>query len=252
MNAVIGPDECVRRLRSDAERMATCLATGDLAAPVAACPGWDLRRLGQHLAFIHRWAAHAVLHREPPAADTIAEPEPTASGSDLADWLRAGADALADLLATTPPDDPTWHPFTVEQRAWVWSRRQMMETAVHRWDAEVATTGNSDLDPLLAVTGITEYLELGLPRVLTGVPFPAPSLHIHCTDGDLPSGAGEWIVWTDDGEYRLAAEHRKGDAALRGRAADLLLVLMGRAERSTIDIVGDPAAAGAWLDLPGW
>ena len=55
----------------------------------------------------------------------------------------------------------------------------------------------------------------------------------------------------DDGEYRFAPEHRTGDAALRGTAADLLLVLMGRAPRSSIDLVGDSEAADAWLGLPG-
>jgi hypothetical protein len=81
---------------------------------------------------------------------------------------------------------------------------------------------------------------------------PSTSLHVHCTDGGLDPGAGEWIVWSEDGEYRFAHEHRKGDAALRGPAADLLLVLMGRADRTSLDVVGDPAAAAAWLDLPGW
>ena len=39
---------------------------------------------------------------------------------------------------------------------------------------------------------------------------------------------------------------------LRGPAADLWLVLMGRLDRREVDIVGDPAAADAWLDLPDW
>lgn len=168
--------------------------------------------------------------------------------------MRTGADALATVLESLPADGPTWHPFSIERQAWVWSRRQMMETAVHRWDAETAALGSSDVDSRLAATGLAEYFELGLPRVLQReqVATPATSLHVHCTDDELPAGSGEWIVWSEDGEYQLSAEHRKGDAALRGNAADLLLVLMGRADRSTLDIVGDRAAAAAWLDLPGW
>lgn len=74
---------------------------------------------------------------------------------------------------------------------------------------------------------------------------------MHCTDDDLADGAGEWIMWNEDGEYRMATEHRTGDAALRGLAADLLLVLMGRVDRSSIVVVGDATAADVWLDLPG-
>ena len=64
--------------------------------------------------------------------------------------------------------------------------------------------------------------------------------------------SGEWLVWSDNGSYRMLPVHDKGDAALRGPAADIWLVLMGRLDRSEVDIVGDPAAADAWLDLPDW
>ena len=46
--------------------------------------------------------------------------------------------------------------------------------------------------------------------------------------------------------------HDKGDAAIRGPAADIWLLLMGRLDRSKLDVVGDASAAAAWLDLPNW
>jgi len=254
VNDVIDVSEQREHLRADAARLASCLETDALDTPIAACPGWDLRKLGVHTGFVHRWATLAIETATAPDASLIEEPEPDATGDELGAWIRAGAEELVVALEATSADDPTWHPFPVEQRAWVWTRGQMVETAMHRWDAEVAARGRSDLDSALAATGIAEFFELGLPRILQRetAQLPTTSLHVHCTDDDLPAAAGEWIVWTDDGEYRLAAEHRKGDAALRGSASDLLLVLMGRASRSTLDIVGDPAAAAAWLDLPGW
>jgi uncharacterized protein (TIGR03083 family) len=254
MNALLHLDQRLAQLQSDAERIATCAEAADLRASVAGCPGWNVRDLVAHVGFIHRWATHALNSSAPPPPDAIAGADPDATPEELGGWLRIGSQLLVEVLAATPPDADTWHPFPIERKAWVWSRRQMMETAVHRWDAEEATKGSSELTAGLAAVGIGEYLEIGLPRVLKrdNVDPPTASLHVHCTDDGFAGGAGEWVVWSDEGDYRMEAVHRKGDAALRGRAADLLLVLMGRADRATIDVIGDPAAAAAWLDLPGW
>ena len=241
-------DPYLSSIRSDVDRMARTAREGDLNAPVDACPGWDLRELIAHTGAVHRWATTAIVGGEAPAAVEYAFPPPAAPGAELGTWLLDGAGTLIASLETRQPEDPTWHPFGLEQQMWVWARRQAQETMIHRWDAEIAAFGASSLEPAAAVEGIAEFFDLALPRVFVreSVAVPASSLHVHCTDRD-----GEWIAWNDDGEYRLAAEHRKGDAAVRGSAADLLLVLMGRAGPSCIEIVGDPRAADAWLGLPG-
>ena len=106
----------------------------------------------------------------------------------------------------------------------------------------------------LAVEGIHECLEVGYLRSTKrdDLSFPTSSLHIHCTDDDLEAGSGEWLLRVVDGDYVLTTEHAKGDAAIRGRAEDVLLALMERRDVSTLDIVGDPEAADAWLALPAW
>ena len=246
-------DSCLEAIRDDSARMAACAEHGDLDAPVAGCPGWDLRKLIVHTGFIHRWATHAIQNAAPAQHGDVREPSDDADGEELGAWTRLGAGVLVDVLADTPADADTWHPFPVEQKAWVWSRRQAMETMVHRWDAEVTTHGSSDLTPECAATGLAEFFDMLLPRTLgrEGTPAPATSLHVHCTDEGLADGSGEWIVWGEDGEYRMDAVHRKGDAALRGTAADLLLAVMGRTDTATLELIGDPAVASAWLDLPG-
>lgn len=246
-------DSYLEAIRDDSARIAACAEQGDLDAPVAGCPGWDLRKLVAHTGFIHRWATHAVQNAAPAERGDVSEPNPNATGEELGAWMRLGASVLVDVLAATPIDADTWHPFPAEQQAWVWSRRQAMETMVHRWDAEVTVLGASDLDPDRAATGLAEYFEMLLPRTLSreGTPVPSVSLHVHCTDDGLADGSGEWIVWGDDGEYRMEAVHRKGDAALRGDAADLLLAVMGRIDTSPLDLVGDPNTVSAWLALPG-
>ena len=246
-------DGRLSHLSSDSDRLAACLETGDIAVPVASCPGWDLQRLAIHVGGVHRWATLAIQSSAPPTSRGD-RPDDDVDGAQLATWLRAGSDALADVLASTPPRGDTWHPFPAEQIAWIWSRRLMIETALHRWDAETAVHDATIIDPAVAAVGIGEYFHLGVPRILesAGLAAPAASLHVHCTDESLPDGSGEWIIENIDGEYRVEAAHRHGDAALRGHADQLLLVLHGRADRSTLDIVGNPDAAGSWLDLPGW
>ena len=217
------------------------------------CPEWDLRTLVTHLGFVHRWAATAAATAEPPTRDAFEMPPKDLATAELAAWLRTGADQLCQTLSTVDLAGPTWHPFPLEQVARIWPRRQMIETAVHRCDAELAVGIDPQLDASVAAVGLQEFFELALPRVFDreGVAVPTHSLHLHCTDDDLPDGSGEWIVWGDDGALKVEAVHRKGDAALRGSASDLLLVMTGRRDRACLDVVGDTVAVEAWLDLPG-
>ncbi|MET0911427.1 MAG: maleylpyruvate isomerase family mycothiol-dependent enzyme [Ilumatobacteraceae bacterium] len=244
-------------IRADTERMAAAYEAGPTDAAVAACPGWDVRDLVEHMAYIHRWAGFAVRHGRPPEPGDV---DVAAEDADLAAWLRAGGNTLADDLAAADPQADTWHVFPAEQKMWVWARRQAQETAMHRWDAETATGGRSSLDPVLAANGVEEYLELGLPRVLIreSVTPPESTLHLRATDvasdWTITSEAGVCTVQARVGEAaaETAAEVPSGEAALHGTAESLLLVLMGRADRAAIEIVGDPAVADEWLSLPGW
>jgi len=248
---VTWPDH-IASIRSDTERMAAAYEAGPIDAPVAGCPGWDVRRLVEHMAYIHRWAGFAVLNGRAPQDGEVAIPpaDGDETGIDLAAWLRAGGRKLADDLAASDPEDDTWHVFPAERKMWVWARRQAQETAMHRWDAETATTGESSLDPLIAADGVQEYLELGLPRVLSreGVSAPGTALHLHCTD--VP---GDWVLSSVGGTCSVqAGSDAPSDAALHGTAESLILVLMGRADRSSIEILGDAAVVDEWLSLPGW
>ena len=230
-------------IRSDAARIADVVARGPLDAPVAACPGWDIRQLARHVGSVHRWAKAAALEARRPEL----EPEDP-SDAELADWVREGADALTAALASIDPDAPTWHPFPVEMVARVWPRRQAIETALHRWDAEAAIGAVTPIDAALASDGVDEYFELGLPRLVVreAITLPAGSLHVHCTDVE-----GEWLVRADGSSVELERRHAKGDAALRGPAETLLLAMWDRAPVEALEVVGDESVARAWLALPG-
>lgn len=239
-------DWYVGHLLDDASRVANVVDHGDLAAPVAACPGWDVRQLVEHLGWIHRWARHCVVHAAPPQdADAFA-----VGDRDLGEWFREGAHELAASLRDLDPDAPTWHPFTVERVGRVWPRRQAHETAMHRWDVQAAVGDPDPIDAELASDGIDEYFEVAIPRLLKreGLAVPASSFHVHCTDVD-----GEWLVWNDDGAYGMKRAHEKGDAALRGPAEAILLRLWGRTSPRADELspVGDESAMDAWLAFAG-
>ncbi len=238
----------IRHLTEEGARFAAAVERGPLDAGVAACPGWQLTNLVEHLGLIHRWATYVVEHGEPPTADAGPPPEP--DRDDLAGWYRESLAGLLAALDRLDPDGPTWHPFPVEQVGRVWPRRQAHETAMHRWDAERAVGEPSPFDPELASDGIDEYFEITIPRLMVreGIELPAGSLHVHCTDVE-----GEWLVWNDGGEYRLKRAHEKGDAALRGPAAAILLRLWGRDSPLSDELspVGDEQVLADWLSIAG-
>ena len=234
-------------LRLELDAFVAALDAGPLSAPIPACPGWDLGRLGVHIAFVHRWAAASVLTAVSPPPETI--PEAPADPDALVAWVRAGGEALIDALSQVPVDAPTWHPFPAPRAAGVWRRRQLQELTVHRWDAQDAIGLDARIDPAVASDGVDEYFSMMLPRriIRDGGEFPQSSLHVHCTDTP-----GEWLVWSSGSELQMRREHAKGDAALRGTAQALLLSLWGRHHQSlVIDVVGDPLVADAWLALGG-
>ncbi len=109
------------------------------------------------------------------------------------------------------------------------------ETAVHRVDAERAAGRDHRVDPEFAADGIDEFLTHFLRWIAEDAAPAGGSVHLHCADT-----AGEWTVTTDDdGRYTLTREHSKGDAALRGDAHDLLMVLWRRAPLDSVDVFGD-------------
>jgi uncharacterized protein (TIGR03083 family) len=239
-------DEYLRLLRAETSRVAALLATGPLTAPIVACPGWTLSDLGIHLGQVHHWAARAAQSGE----RTMFEEIRPADEQSLDAWYRGYADKLVHTLEHIDPDAPTWHLFTVERIGRFWPRRQTHETLVHRWDAEHAIGALTAIDPALASDSVDEYFEVALPRMMKrdGLSLPTSSFHVHCTDTP-----GEWTLRAgDDGSLVMTREHAKGDAALRGRAEDLLLRLWGRPVSETaLDVVGDPQAAHDWLALGG-
>jgi len=188
-------------LRSTTDRFATVVATGDPDAPVTHCPGWRLRDLADHLGGVHQWAAHAVVAGTP---DLEPEPAGALEAEPLADWYRGHADRLIQVLAERPEDRPAWAMDPSNRTAGFWRRRQVHETRLHLWDAELAVGEPTPIDPPLAWDGVLEVVDVVYPRQvrLDRIPPLAGRLELVATDGPWRSGlgAGEPI------EVRASAE----------------------------------------------
>ena len=170
-------------------------------------------------------------------------------------WLLAGARRLGDAVRQAGTQTGVWS-WAEVQTAGFWQRRITHDTLVHCLDAELAVGRPVSLAPDLAADSVSDLLDMFsiLPRIDD---FPAlaelrgrgQTLHFHATDPGL-GAAGEWLV------RRLASgvewEHRHGpaDAALRGPALDLLLVLSRRAplDGSRVHASGDTELLAHWLE----
>lgn len=200
-------------LRTETARVTALLRESSPDLPVPSCPGWTLLDLTTHLGNVHVWAAAQVRGGGEKAPYVDATP-----GEDLAGWYAACAEDVVATLEAAAPDQPAWGFGPQPRTAAFWQRRQLQETAVHRWDVEAALGRDGALDPELAADGIDEVLTVFLPRqVAMGRTAPL-------TAGlDLVSPAGgRWRVGPDG--PAVATVHGPADA---------LLLLLWR--RTTLD-----------------
>ncbi len=237
------PSQYIDAIGREARAMAAALDT-NRHAPIASCPGWDVADLTRHMGYVFRWAAEIVRTgaNQPPTGDwTLAVDDPA-----LGDWLVQGAHELADVLEKADLDAPMWT-MGPPRTARFWLRRQAIEVLLHRWDCESATLPRPNpLGSDLAADGVGEFVEVLAPRQhrRSGLTGAGETYHFHRTDGP-----GEWFMRFGVEGLEVSAEHAKADVALRGSAADLLLVLWRRRPAEAVEVFGDHAALGRWYQL---
>ena len=206
-----------------------------LSAPVPSCPEWTVADLVYHLGGVHRFWAAVVAQRlsSPSGVERPLRPPP----EDLVAWAREQASALQAALAGAEPATPVWT-WAAQQDVGFVDRRMAQETAVHRWDAQLAAGAPEPIDPALASDGVDEFLTVMVadPRFTRPI---GGSVHLHATDTP-----GEWLVTDrDDGAVLVTREHAKGTVALRGPADRLLLALWGRLPLEDLEIIGERSVA---------
>lgn len=243
MTATLEPDVYLSVLAEESAAVAD-LADGHLDLAVPTCPGWTVSDLIGHLGGVYGWAAAAALGggaRPPRPA-----PGPSASSARLS-WFRDQRQVLLDALGGLDAGAPCWS-FVGPTTATWWRRRQVHESAIHRYDVHAALGDVHSIDATVATDGIDELLTVFLPgfrayRVVAGL---EGTLHFHCSDAD-----GEWTVDLTGPEVVVRREHAAADTTLRGPASTLFLWAWNRVplDRAGLEVLGRAEVAAAWAGL---
>ena len=247
-------------LDRDGALLADAAETAGLDAPVPGCPGWQVRDLLRHQAYVHDWAARHVRERSPELIDDgLAESDILGRGPDGADLVaayRAGHAALMATLRAADPDVECATFMPAPSPLAFWARRQAHETAVHRYDAQSARPGGppdpaTAFDPAFAADGIDELI-MGFAarrryryraRNGDGDGGGERSLTVRVQDAD-----GRWHVRLAEGGTVVSREDQAADCTLQGPAAGLYAFLWNRADaaQAGIAVAGSPDVLARW------
>lgn len=236
------------RFEQDATAMVAAAKQADLDAAVPPCPGWSVADLVAHTAEVFYDWNQVVSRGLVDRADFESVPDFERPPQEkLVDALQSSADRLLATLAAADLDQPAWNWSSTQPKTVAFVPRRMAhEISIHRWDAQSAIGATEPINADLAADGIDEFFFVQLPEEEAPVPEPG-TVHLHRTDGP-----GEWFVTLGAGGVTVRAEHERGDAAVRGPASDLILMLWRRIPASDLEVHGDAAVVDRfvnWVDL---
>jgi uncharacterized protein (TIGR03083 family) len=220
-------------LAAEGAALLAAVQQGPLDAPIAACPGWTVLDVARHIGTTWRWATQVVGERRQTPGEFEPEPEYLA-GHEAVSWLEGGLVPLLNALRSCPPDEPVWGFGLKPRTAAFWSRRQAMETVIHRVDAELAIGALAPVEPEVASDGIGEFVDVLLPRQYYRKEKPAGQLV---------------VTVTDTGDVYAHGDPVSGVATLSGPAEALLLQLWERGTSNAVKAVGDARILSGWMAL---
>jgi uncharacterized protein (TIGR03083 family) len=250
--------------RREAAALATAARKG-LDAAVPSCPGWTVATLVSHLTFeVYATRIKHVALR--PRGDVVQSyddldlppqfkewcdgeyKEPAVLPDGLVELFERVANGLEEALYALPPNEPMYTWWEADRTAGFMQRRMALETAIHRWDTQLAHGQPAAVEAALAAEGIEETFEVMVPARRGWAEHPrqgaGETYHFHRTDGP-----GEWLVrFAPEGPV-ISREHARGDVALRGSASDLFLFLWQRIPAERLEVFGDVALVHRYFEL---
>jgi uncharacterized protein (TIGR03083 family) len=235
-------------LRADGAAIRTAVGQdGVIGAAVPSCPGWTVGELVRHLGGVYRRvrvnAGDTDVTRSWGPV-TIPDDAPAADDAAVVGWFLEEQRQLEAFLDALDPDQPAWNWAPQSKTAGFWHRRLAHETAVHRWDAQLATGLPEPLESKLAGDTVAEVLDTILPAGRRKEPVDASGL-VQLVATDLGHEwfvrlRGEGVALLDTGTL-LDDDAHPARAVASGTSSDLALALWGRVTFDVLETAGDEA-----------
>jgi uncharacterized protein (TIGR03083 family) len=169
--------------------------------------------------------------------------EPDVEERDLVPWFCHGLTELLRILRTTPPGTPMWTPLPAGKAEW-WTRKMVVETAIHRWDVAAALGASSGARPEgvpspVAIDGIDEYVDDFVRGLVTRTQGRKP-------EGQIELQAVEGHSWSVS--LGGTTGDSEGSTQIKGTASDLLLWLWNRLPDAVdqLEVAGDQSVVADW------
>ncbi len=206
--------ETLEVIKSQGQRLADAVRR-DPGRMVPQYPDWTLADLASHTASVH--GRTVLICRQLPQ-DRISAPR-LPEGMDSVEWYELNLGEMVGALSDADPSTPTWA-FGPSRVLGFWETRMLVETGVHRWDAEQAFGEPEPLHDLVAEAGLDEFGDMWLAPL-------GDVQTLTVTPSDLAR------TWT----------YGDGDpgAKVDGLASEIYLSLMSR--MSTVELPDDWATA---------
>lgn len=237
-----GKEFWLAALRHEGAAFRAAVSVDGLTQPVPTCPNWTVEDLVAHLGSVYRWVCGHVT-REVTTRPELMSLDGAPHGEPVLAWWD---ERYAELLSTLDHLDaelPAWNWAPQAKKAGFWHRRMAHETAVHRWDAQVASGLTEPVEAKLAADGVSEVLDSCLPGGRRKVRESPVSGLVQLVASDL---AHAWLVRIRGGGVALLDtstvmhEPHKIDAQAVGTASDILLALWSRVPFDVLETAGDP------------
>ena len=106
-------------------------------------------------------------------------------------WYLDAANEFVATVSGSGRDRACWTFGRPPERVWFWIRRQALEAAVHRWDAELAAGSAGEFHSDLSMLGVTEVVEDLFPRQVALGRTPALSYGVELRAGDVDQ---RWVL----------------------------------------------------------
>jgi uncharacterized protein (TIGR03083 family) len=221
----------------------------DPALVVPSCPGWTILDLVRHVAYVYdRVLSHISRGITtdpglPPITDGIPESHHIPADDAIAFYDERAA-RLMQTFEALDPDMPAWNWAPQSKKVAFWQRRMALETAVHRWDAQMAMARAEPIEEKMAGDGVCEVLDTWLPTGASRRKGPMDRFGVvHLAAADIQT---EWFIRLRgpgiallDTDTLLDDDSPEERAYAVGPASDILLALFGRIGFDVLEVDGD-------------